>query len=97
MKRKISVLYGKGIDKVKFQMDKASSHTSKSTVAYLTKKKSETGIKCILFNHIPVKSTDILPLDFLRFWFIKTSLRETPFKNIEQTLETVQEAGIKLT
>ncbi|GFS53046.1 hypothetical protein TNCV_331521 [Trichonephila clavipes] len=39
-------------------MDKASSHTSNSIVAYLAKKGSETGIKCILFDEIPVKSPD---------------------------------------
>ncbi|GFW70640.1 hypothetical protein TNCV_1624721 [Trichonephila clavipes] len=39
--------HGKGIDKVELHVDKASSHTSKSSDTYLAKK--ETGIKCIPF------------------------------------------------
>ncbi|GFX08855.1 transposase [Trichonephila clavipes] len=49
-------LYGKDIDKVELHMDKVSSHTSKSTAAYLPKKESEIGIKCIPFDEIRVKS-----------------------------------------
>ena len=36
-------------------MGKDFSHTLKSTTAYLAKKESKTGIKCILFHEIPVK------------------------------------------
>ncbi|GFV92559.1 hypothetical protein TNCV_1744641 [Trichonephila clavipes] len=39
---KIPTLYGKDIDKVQRHMDKASSHPSTSTAAYLAKKESET-------------------------------------------------------
>ncbi|GFV11315.1 hypothetical protein TNCV_3724041 [Trichonephila clavipes] len=37
----ILALCGKDIDKVEIPMDKASSHKSKSTAAYLAKKESE--------------------------------------------------------
>ncbi|GFW15822.1 hypothetical protein TNCV_3583201 [Trichonephila clavipes] len=37
----IPTLYGKGIDKAVFHMDKAFSHTSKLTAAYLAKKKKK--------------------------------------------------------
>ncbi|GFS52829.1 hypothetical protein TNCV_3122281 [Trichonephila clavipes] len=56
-------LYGKDIDKVKLHMDKAPSNMSKSTAAYLAKKESETGIKCVPFDEIPVKSHDTSPID----------------------------------
>ena len=63
----IPALYGKDIDKVKLHMDKASCHTSTSTTAYLAKKESETGIKCIPLDEIPVKSPDASPMDFRAF------------------------------
>ncbi|GFV56265.1 hypothetical protein TNCV_106211 [Trichonephila clavipes] len=46
----ILILYDKDIDKVELPMDKASSHTSKSTAAYLAKKDSE--------DEMHVKSSD---------------------------------------
>ena len=45
-------------------MDKAFSHTSKSTMAYLAKKDSETGIS---FDEKPVKSPNTSPVDFCAF------------------------------
>ncbi|GFW96636.1 uncharacterized protein TNCV_2846931 [Trichonephila clavipes] len=62
------------IDKVEHQMDKASSHTSKSIAAYLAKKESETGIKCIPFDEISVKSHDASPTDFCAFGLLKRAL-----------------------
>ncbi|GFT25131.1 SCAN domain-containing protein 3 [Trichonephila clavipes] len=44
----IPVLYGKDIDKVDLNMEKASNHMYKSTATYLAKKESETGIKWFL-------------------------------------------------
>ncbi|GFX74248.1 hypothetical protein TNCV_838021, partial [Trichonephila clavipes] len=54
----IPALYGKDIDTFELYVDKASSHTSKSTFAYLSKKESETRIKCSPLDDIPVKSPD---------------------------------------
>ncbi|GFY01293.1 uncharacterized protein TNCV_5077601 [Trichonephila clavipes] len=51
----IPTLYGKDIGKVEFHMNKGSNHTSKSTAAYSGKKESETGIKCIPFDEIPLR------------------------------------------
>ncbi|GFU83229.1 uncharacterized protein TNCV_3738401 [Trichonephila clavipes] len=67
----IPILYGKDIDYVKPHMDKASSHVSKSTAAYLAKNESGTGIKCILFNEIRVKSSYTSAMDFNAFDLLK--------------------------
>ncbi len=67
----IPALYKKDIYKVEIYMDKASSQTSKSTAAYLPNKESEIGIKCILFNEIPVKPPDTSPIDFCAFSLLK--------------------------
>ncbi|GFX68998.1 hypothetical protein TNCV_683571 [Trichonephila clavipes] len=45
----------KDVNKVELHMDKASNHACESTAAYLAKKESETEIKCIPFDEIPVK------------------------------------------
>ena len=66
-------------------MDKASSHTSKSTATYLAKKELETGIKCIPFNEIPVKSPDAYPMDFCAFGLLKRALG----KRLPSTLNRV--------
>ncbi|GFW80942.1 uncharacterized protein LOC103524116 [Trichonephila clavipes] len=70
----IPALYGKDIDKVELLTNKASSHTSKSTAVYLAKKEPGTGIKCIPFDEIPVKSHDVFPLDFHAFGLKKRAL-----------------------
>ena len=55
-------------------MDKARSHTSKSTVAYLAKEESEIGMKFIPFNDIPIESPDVSPMDFCTFGSFKRAL-----------------------
>ncbi|GFW95429.1 uncharacterized protein TNCV_1721311 [Trichonephila clavipes] len=66
----IHTLNGKDIDKVELHMDKTSSHTSKSTAAYLAKKESETGINYIPFDDIVrVKSPYASVMDFCAFSF----------------------------
>lgn len=67
--------YGKEIDKFEFRMKKASNHTSKSTAAYLSKKGSETGRKCIPFNKIPVKSSEASPIDICASGLLKRALK----------------------
>ncbi|GFW80550.1 uncharacterized protein TNCV_2416521 [Trichonephila clavipes] len=66
-RRNSNMYYGNDFDKVKLHMDKASSHTSKSTAAYLAKKESETGIKCIRFDEMHVKSPYASAMDFCAF------------------------------
>ncbi|GFX54213.1 hypothetical protein TNCV_2338471 [Trichonephila clavipes] len=55
-------------------MVKASSRTSKSTVAYSAKKGSETGIKCTQFVELPIKSPDTSPMNFCAFSLLKRVL-----------------------
>ncbi|GFS65560.1 uncharacterized protein TNCV_2469421 [Trichonephila clavipes] len=68
-------LYSKGIIKVELHMDKATSHMSHSTAAYLAKKESKTGIKYIPLDERPVKSPDAFPMNFYAFGFLKQALR----------------------
>ncbi|GFV59020.1 uncharacterized protein TNCV_1814091 [Trichonephila clavipes] len=76
-KEEIPTLYGKHIDKVELHMNKASSHTSKSTAAYLPKTESETGIKCIPFDEIGVKSLYASAMDFCAFGLLKRAFERT--------------------
>ncbi|GFW72305.1 uncharacterized protein TNCV_703421 [Trichonephila clavipes] len=55
-------------------MDKASSHLSRSTAGYLANKESKTGIKCILFDEIRVKSPHASAVDFCAFGILKRAL-----------------------
>ncbi|GFV92361.1 hypothetical protein TNCV_3949711 [Trichonephila clavipes] len=52
-------------------VDKASAYPFKSTAAYLAKKESKTGIKCISFDEIFVKSSDASSMDFCAFGLLK--------------------------
>jgi hypothetical protein len=61
---------------VKLHQDKASSHTSKSTINFLNQKKISTGISYIPFSDIPAKSPDISPMDFCGFGLLKQALRK---------------------
>ncbi|GFU83097.1 hypothetical protein TNCV_65671 [Trichonephila clavipes] len=61
-------------DKVELHMDIASSHTSKSNAAYLAKKESEAGIKCIPFDEILKKSPDASPMNYSAFCLLKQAL-----------------------
>ena len=70
----IPASYGKDIDKVELHMDKAFSHTSKSTTAYLGKKDIERVIKWIPLDEILLKPPDASPMDFGAFGLLKRSL-----------------------
>ncbi|GFX89214.1 uncharacterized protein TNCV_1339131 [Trichonephila clavipes] len=72
----IPATYEKDNDKVEFHMDKACSNTSKSTATYLAKKESETGIKCIPFDEIRVKSPNTSLMDFCVLSLLKQDLRK---------------------
>ena len=86
----IPALYGKDIDKVELCRDKASSHTSKSTTAYLVKKESKTGIKCIPLNEIPVKLPDASSMDFCAFVLLKRDFGKRHPKTLNGLWKTVQ-------
>lgn len=70
----VPALYGTQATSVWIHQDKASSHTSKSTRAYLTRMEEETGIRAIPFEDIPVKSPDASPMDFCGFGLLKSGL-----------------------
>ncbi|GFW21733.1 uncharacterized protein TNCV_2529321 [Trichonephila clavipes] len=72
----IPTLYGKGIDKVEFRMDKVSDHTSKSTAAHLAKKETERGLKCIPLDEMRVKSPYVSAMDFWAFGLLKRVLQK---------------------
>ena len=65
----IPALCGKDIDTLELHMNKASSHTSKSTSSYLAKENSLTRIKCIPFDEISVKSPNASLKDFCAFGY----------------------------
>ena len=77
-------------------MDKASSHMSQSTTAYLAKKESETGIKYIPFDGIPVKSPDASPMDFCAFGLLKRALEKRHPKTLNRLWKKVQEEWSKI-
>ncbi|KMQ81781.1 transposase, partial [Lasius niger] len=60
----VPALYGRDKNRVWVHQDKASSHTSRSTLAFLENMEQETGVHVIPFNNIPVKSPDASPMDF---------------------------------
>lgn len=67
-------LYGHAIQQVSVHMDKASSHTSRSTQNFLKQMETDTGIRAIPFHDIPVKSPDASPMDFCGFGLLKRAL-----------------------
>lgn len=73
-RRELPALYGREVTRVRLHQDKASSHTSRSTLAHLRKLEQETGIKAIPFEDIPVKSPDASPMDYCAFGLLKRAL-----------------------
>src|ERR1700678_118632 len=70
----IPALYGAHVHKVWLHQDKASSHTAKSTQAYLARMATETGINAIPYSEIPVISPDASPMDFCGFGLLNRAL-----------------------
>ncbi|GBN79439.1 hypothetical protein AVEN_138680-1 [Araneus ventricosus] len=69
-------IYPNHLQRVKLHQDKATSHTSKSTTAFLEKMKTDTGIAFIPFQHFPGKSPDVSPMDYCAFGLLKRVLSE---------------------
>lgn len=66
-------------------------------MAYLLKKESEIGIKCIQFNQIPVKSPDPFPMDSCTFRLLMRALRK---QHSEQWIDFGKRSkrnGVKMT
>ncbi|GBL81716.1 hypothetical protein AVEN_93492-1 [Araneus ventricosus] len=70
----IPFIYSNGFQRVKLHQDKATTPTSKSTTAFLEKMKTDTGTAYIPFQHIPVKSPELSPLDYCAFGLVKRAL-----------------------
>ncbi|GFU43531.1 hypothetical protein TNCV_406231 [Trichonephila clavipes] len=77
-------------------MDKASSPPSKSTTAYLAKKKLKREIKCIPFDEILVKSSDASSMDFCAFGLLKQTLGKRHPRTLNGLWKTIQEEGSKI-
>ncbi|KAJ9580574.1 hypothetical protein L9F63_024247 [Diploptera punctata] len=77
-------------------MDKASSHTARSSQRYYSRKLDETGIHTIPFNRVPVKSPDNSPMDVCGIGLLKRGLasrRPTTMKGLWKVCQEVW-AGI---
>ncbi|KAJ4445255.1 hypothetical protein ANN_07056 [Periplaneta americana] len=72
-------------------MNKASSHTSRASLAYYNRKSVETGINVIPFNNIPVKSPDASPMNFCRFDLLKRGLASRCPTTVEGLWRVCQE------
>ena len=61
-------------NRVNLHEDKATSHTSKRTPAFLEKKKINASIECIPFQYILAKSLDVSFAYFCAFCLLKKIL-----------------------
>ena len=87
----IPSLYPQGHQSVELHQDKASSHTSKSTVNFLKEMEQKTLIKTIPFTDIPTKSPDASPMDFCAFGLLKSALSKRPLITLTGLWKAVQE------
>ncbi|GBL78197.1 hypothetical protein AVEN_42767-1 [Araneus ventricosus] len=82
--------------KVKLHQDNATSHTSKSTTAFLEKMKTDTGIVYIPFQHIPAKFLDISPIDYCALGLLKRALSKRKLITICELRKVVEEKWISI-
>lgn len=87
----IPLLYPNDFQRVKLHQDKATSHTSKTTTAFLEKMKTDTGIAYIPFQHIPAKSPDVSPMDYCAFGLLKRALSKRKPTTIDGLWKVVEE------
>ncbi|GBN23068.1 hypothetical protein AVEN_233990-1 [Araneus ventricosus] len=93
----IPFFYPNDCQRVKLQQDKTTSHTSKSTTAFLEKMKTDTGIAFIPFQHIPSKSPDISPMDYCAFGLFKRALSKRKPTTIDELWKVVEEERKSIT
>ena len=67
----IPSLYGSEMNNVWIHQDKASSHTSTSTLRFLEDIEQKTRIHAVPYSDILVKSPDAAPMDFCAFGLLK--------------------------
>lgn len=84
-------LYSEDTPNVWIHMDKASSHTARSSQDYYHRKAVETGVNVIPFKRIPVKSPDASPMDFCGFGLLKQRLASRRPTTIEGLWKVCQE------
>lgn len=77
-------------------MDSVLSNPSIVTAAYLAKKKSKTGIKCIPFNEITVKSFDASSVDFCACSLLKRALLKRHLKILNGHMKMIQKEWCKI-
>ena len=94
--RDIPSLYGNDAEKVWLHQDKASSHTSRSTAAYLEELTRTTKINVIPFKYIPVKSPDASPMDFCAFGLLKNRLKNRRPSTIDGLWKAVKAEWLAL-
>lgn len=89
-------LYGNAVNQVRVHMDKASSHTSRSTQRFLQQMATDTGIQAIPFQDIPVKSPDASPMDFCGFGLLKRALASRRVTTVRGLWKACQEEWLKI-
>ncbi|GBL89123.1 hypothetical protein AVEN_255253-1 [Araneus ventricosus] len=75
--------------RVKLHQDKATSHTSKSTTAFV--EKNDTGIAYIPFQHILAKSPEVSPMDYCAFGLLKRANSKQKPTTIDGLWKVVKE------
>ena len=84
-------LYSEDTLNVWIHMDKAYSHTARSSPDFYHRKAVETGVNVIPFKRIPVKSPDASPMDFCGFGLLKQRLASRRTTTIEGLWKVCQE------
>lgn len=70
-KGEIPTLFANNVHCTKFNEEKASSCTSKSTASFFEKMRNETGTEAIPFKCIPHESPDVSLMNYFAFGLLK--------------------------
>ena len=84
------------MNNVWIHQDKASSHTSTSTLRYLEDMEQKTRIHAVPYSDIPVKSPDAAPMDFCAFVRLKRALVSRRPRSIESLWKACKEEWSKI-
>lgn len=93
----VKKLYPGEEHKVTLHHDKASSHTSKLTTAYLHELKAQGGSNYIVAEDIPTKSPDISPMDFFAFGYLKQLLFKRKAATVKGLWKVLNDEWQKIT
>ena len=89
-------LYGSEMNDVWIHQDKASNHTSTSTLRFLKDMEQKTGIHAVPNSDIPVKSPDAVPMNFCAFSLVKRALGSRRPRSIEGLWKACKEEWSKI-